>query len=80
MAQYRHGLLENAEVTHILRIPRSVKYPRRIVALAAGRMDGEPGLAVLDGPDSHWYREVHLPVGTDKHLLMVHVGRKAAGF
>ena len=80
LAQYRHGLLENAEVTHILRIPRSVKYPRRIVALAAAHMDGEPGWVVLDGPDSHWQPEVHLPGGGDKHLLTIHVGRKLLGF
>ena len=82
LAQYRHGPLENAVVTHTLRIPRSVKYPRRIVALASADIDGESGWAVLDGPDSGWHRKSDLANGRheEKTLLMIHVGRRLLGF
>lgn len=82
LAQYRDGSLENAAVTHIVRIPRSLKYPRRIVALASADMDGEPGWAVLDGPDSRWHRKADLPDGRHEEatLLMIHVGRRLLGF
>ncbi|MCY3623708.1 MAG: HEAT repeat domain-containing protein [Gammaproteobacteria bacterium] len=82
LTEYRDGLLENAVVTHILRIPRRVKYPRRVVALASASKEGESGYAVLDGPDSRWYSKADLPDGSyeEETLVMIHVGRKLLEF
>lgn len=82
LIRYRHRSLENTVITHVLRIPRGVEYPRRAVALASATQEGEPGWAVLDGPDSRWHRKAGLPDGRheEKTLLMIHVGRKLLGF
>lgn len=82
LIRYRHLSLENAVVTHVLRIPRGVEYPRRAVVLASATMEGESGWAVLDGPRSCWHRKADLPDGSyeEKMLLMIHVGRKLLGF
>jgi hypothetical protein len=81
LQQWNGPKLESPEVIAVSELSPDTKYPRRLVAVASAKIGGQPGWAVLDGPDSHWYSGEEMPVKErGKTILMVHLGRRLLGF
>jgi hypothetical protein len=81
LAQWKGPPLSDPRVTHVAELGDSLKYPRKLVAVAQASVDGSPGWVVLDGPDSTFYPADRMPVEEwPRHVLSIHVGRRLLGF
>lgn len=70
-----------ALIVFVVEPAAELKYPQKLVALAKATRHGQPGWIVLDGPRSRWYAASEFPpMGWDKIVAMVHVGRVLLGF
>ena len=52
LGQWQGDRLEGPTITRVAELSPKLKVPGRLVALAAAKIDGEEGWAVLDGPRS----------------------------
>jgi hypothetical protein len=81
LRQWQGGPLDDPKVTHVAELSPGLGYPQRLVALASGRLAGEEGWVVLDGPRCAWYARAGMPTKGDANtVLMLHVGRELLGF
>ena len=70
-----------ARITRVVELAPELKYPQRLVGVGPAHRHGEEGFVILDGPRSRWYATSELPPGgSDKQVVMVHVGRALLGF
>lgn len=72
--------LAQPELVDAVTFAPELNYPGQTVVLASAKLKGEQGWVVLDGPRSTWYPKRDMPDGSQKTVLMVHVGRTLLGF
>lgn len=72
--------LADAKLHYVAEISPELKYPQRLVGLAAGSIHGRPGWLVLDGPRTQWYPRAAQPCDSFESVtLKIHVGRHLLG-
>jgi hypothetical protein len=80
LQQWTGDALQDAKVIAVSELTPEAGYSRRLVGLASAKLNGEPGWAVLDGPQSRWYSINEMPEENyPKTVLMVHIGRRLLG-
>jgi hypothetical protein len=80
LSQWQDQPLTNVHAERGYRIAPELKYPRATIAAAEATLEGEAGFAVLDGPQSRWYRQSDFPPRmTSTRVLEIHLGRQLLG-
>ncbi len=81
LSQWRHAPLEEVEITNVVMLSTDLRYGQRRVAMGRGKLRGDRGWIVLDGPRSAWYPAAEMPEDqVDDTVLELHIGRRLLGF
>jgi hypothetical protein len=81
LRQIAPGEPSPARIIRVVELAPELKYPQRLIGLGRVARDGANGWTVFDGPRSRWYDAALMPeAGSDKQVLMIHVGRVLLGF
>jgi len=79
--QWDGNPVQGATITRVAELSPKLHIRQSLVALASGRLAGNDGWLVLDGPRSTWYPKSEQPEETNENaVLMIHVGRQLLGF
>jgi hypothetical protein len=81
LTQWSGPALENPRMQFVAEISPELRYPQRLVGMAAARLNGESGWVILDGSRSEWCPQNEQPKDAyDSVVLKIHVGRNLLGF
>ncbi|MBI2924615.1 MAG: HEAT repeat domain-containing protein [Verrucomicrobia bacterium] len=80
LKQWQGAALENPQMRFVAELSPRLRYPQRLVGLAATRLEDCDGWVVLDGDRSEWYPKPDMPPDAfESVVLKIHVGRHLLG-